>query len=161
MHATPDRLRALLRDMAPDDRALLDCRIVDGWHYRDIAAHLGVSRGVLVDRDVACGPTCGGRRRHSEPEASPGFEVEGGAGAGRAKTKTPAVESEVPAVATEIAALSATAPETPPFGRPEMRNSGGGIVPSIFRVSFLVYGSPRLDHNLFRRPVLAADSESC
>src|ERR1039458_2425287 len=29
-----DRLRALLRDLADDDRRLLECRIVDGWHLR-------------------------------------------------------------------------------------------------------------------------------
>src|ERR1035441_4537000 len=29
-----DRLRALLRDLAPDDCRLLECRIVDGWHLR-------------------------------------------------------------------------------------------------------------------------------
>ena len=50
MQATPDRFRALLRDLAPDDRALLECRIVDGWRYADIAAHLGVTRDVLTDR---------------------------------------------------------------------------------------------------------------
>jgi DNA-directed RNA polymerase specialized sigma24 family protein len=50
MHATPDHLRALLRDLTDDDRALLECRIVDGWRYADIAAHLGVTRDVLVDR---------------------------------------------------------------------------------------------------------------
>ena len=32
--------------------------------------------------------------------------------------KPRAVESEVPATATELAAVSTTAPETPPFGRP-------------------------------------------
>src|ERR1017187_3737044 len=45
-----DRLRALLQDLPADDRALLECRIVDGWRYGDIAAHLAVPRGVLVDR---------------------------------------------------------------------------------------------------------------
>jgi DNA-directed RNA polymerase specialized sigma24 family protein len=50
MHATPDRLRALLLDLADDDRRLLECRIVDGWRYDDIAAHLGVTRDVLADR---------------------------------------------------------------------------------------------------------------
>jgi DNA-directed RNA polymerase specialized sigma24 family protein len=45
-----DRLRALLRDLANDDRRLLECRIVDGWQYGDIAAHLGVPRDVLVDQ---------------------------------------------------------------------------------------------------------------
>jgi DNA-directed RNA polymerase specialized sigma24 family protein len=45
-----DRLRALLRDLRADDRALLDCRIVDGWRYGDIAAHIGVTRDVLADR---------------------------------------------------------------------------------------------------------------
>jgi hypothetical protein len=44
-----DRLRALLWDLAADDRALLECRIVDGWRYADIAVHLGVPRGVLAD----------------------------------------------------------------------------------------------------------------
>ena len=44
-----DRLRALLRDLRADDRALLECRIVDGWHYRDIAVHLGVPRDALAD----------------------------------------------------------------------------------------------------------------
>jgi hypothetical protein len=28
----------------------LECRIVDGWQYDDIAAQLGVPRDVLVDR---------------------------------------------------------------------------------------------------------------
>jgi DNA-directed RNA polymerase specialized sigma24 family protein len=50
MHDTPDRLRALLRNLAVDDRILLECRIVDGWQYGDIAAHLGVTRDVLTDR---------------------------------------------------------------------------------------------------------------
>jgi DNA-directed RNA polymerase specialized sigma24 family protein len=51
MRATgSDRLRALLRDLADDDRRLLECWIVDGWPYGDIAAHLGVPRGVLSDR---------------------------------------------------------------------------------------------------------------
>jgi DNA-directed RNA polymerase specialized sigma24 family protein len=45
-----DRLRALLRDLRADDRRLLECRIVDGWRYGDIAAHLGVPHDVLVDR---------------------------------------------------------------------------------------------------------------
>src|ERR1017187_7771258 len=43
-----DRLRALLWDMAADDRRLLECRIVDGWRYADIAVHLGVPRHVLA-----------------------------------------------------------------------------------------------------------------
>jgi hypothetical protein len=50
MHATPDRLRLLLRDLPPDDRAMLECRIVDGWRYGEIAAHLAVSRDGLADR---------------------------------------------------------------------------------------------------------------
>ena len=50
MYSTPDALRALLRDLAPDDRAVLECRIVDGWAYADIAAHLAVPRGLLADR---------------------------------------------------------------------------------------------------------------
>jgi DNA-directed RNA polymerase specialized sigma24 family protein len=50
MQATPDRLRALLWDLADDDRILLECRIVDAWGYADIAAHLGVPRDVLADR---------------------------------------------------------------------------------------------------------------
>jgi DNA-directed RNA polymerase specialized sigma24 family protein len=45
-----DRLRAPLRDLGADDRRLLEHRIVDGWHYGDIAAHLGVPRDVLSDR---------------------------------------------------------------------------------------------------------------
>jgi DNA-directed RNA polymerase specialized sigma24 family protein len=45
-----DHLRALLRDLRADDRRLLECRIVDGWRYGDIAAHLGVPHDVLVDR---------------------------------------------------------------------------------------------------------------
>jgi hypothetical protein len=45
-----DRFRALLQDLADDDRILLECRIVDGWHYGDITAHLGVPRDVLTDR---------------------------------------------------------------------------------------------------------------
>jgi DNA-directed RNA polymerase specialized sigma24 family protein len=50
MHDTSDRLRAILRDLADDDRILLECRIVDGWRYADIAAHLGVPRDALADR---------------------------------------------------------------------------------------------------------------
>src|ERR1035441_1014933 len=50
MQATPDRLRALLWDLADDDRILLECRIVDAWGYADIAVHLGVPRDVLADR---------------------------------------------------------------------------------------------------------------
>jgi len=46
----PDRFRALLRDLTADDRILLECRIVDGWQYNDIAASLGVSRDVLKHR---------------------------------------------------------------------------------------------------------------
>ena len=45
-----DRLRALIWDLRADDRILLECRIVDGWHYGDIAAHLAVPRGVLADQ---------------------------------------------------------------------------------------------------------------
>jgi DNA-directed RNA polymerase specialized sigma24 family protein len=50
MQATSDRLCAILRNLDDDDRALLECRIVDGWRYADIAAHLGVTRDVLADR---------------------------------------------------------------------------------------------------------------
>jgi DNA-directed RNA polymerase specialized sigma24 family protein len=50
MHDTSDRLHALLQDLAPDDPRLLEHRIVDGWRYADIAAHLGVTRDVLADR---------------------------------------------------------------------------------------------------------------
>jgi DNA-directed RNA polymerase specialized sigma24 family protein len=45
-----DRLHALLRDLGADDRRLLECRIVDGWQYSDVAAHLGVPRDALADR---------------------------------------------------------------------------------------------------------------
>jgi len=45
-----DQLHALLRDLTADDRTLLECRIVDGWQYRDIAARLGAERDVLADR---------------------------------------------------------------------------------------------------------------
>jgi DNA-directed RNA polymerase specialized sigma24 family protein len=45
-----DRLRALLQDLRADDRALLDCRIVDGWRYADIAVRLAMPRDVLADR---------------------------------------------------------------------------------------------------------------
>lgn len=45
-----DRFHDLLQDLADDDRRLLECRIVDGWPYTDIAVHLGVPRGVLADR---------------------------------------------------------------------------------------------------------------
>src|ERR1035437_1164917 len=45
-----DRLRALLGELNPGDRTLLECRIVDGWRYGDIAVHLGVPRDVLADR---------------------------------------------------------------------------------------------------------------
>jgi DNA-directed RNA polymerase specialized sigma24 family protein len=45
-----DRLHALLRDLGADDRRLLDCRIVDGWRYGDIAVRLGVPRDALADR---------------------------------------------------------------------------------------------------------------
>jgi DNA-directed RNA polymerase specialized sigma24 family protein len=45
-----DRFRALLRDLARDDCRLLECRIVDGWDYSDIAVHLGVPRDILADR---------------------------------------------------------------------------------------------------------------
>jgi DNA-directed RNA polymerase specialized sigma24 family protein len=50
MHDTSDRLRVLLRDLGADDRRLLECRIVDGWQYGDIAVHLGVPRDALADR---------------------------------------------------------------------------------------------------------------
>jgi DNA-directed RNA polymerase specialized sigma24 family protein len=50
MQATSDRLRDLLRDLAVDDRILLESRIVDGWNYGEIAVHLGVPRDVLADR---------------------------------------------------------------------------------------------------------------
>jgi DNA-directed RNA polymerase specialized sigma24 family protein len=50
MQATSDRLRALLRNLADDDRILLEHRIVDGWRYADIAVRLAMPRGVLVDR---------------------------------------------------------------------------------------------------------------
>ena len=45
-----DQLRAILRDLQADDRRLLECRIVDGWQYGDIAVHLGVPRDALADR---------------------------------------------------------------------------------------------------------------
>jgi DNA-directed RNA polymerase specialized sigma24 family protein len=45
-----DRLRTILRDLADDDRILLECRIVDGWNYGDIAVHVGVPHNVLTDR---------------------------------------------------------------------------------------------------------------
>ena len=45
-----DRLRALLLDLPVGDRTLLECRIVDGWHYGEIAVHLGVPRDALADR---------------------------------------------------------------------------------------------------------------
>jgi DNA-directed RNA polymerase specialized sigma24 family protein len=45
-----DRLRALIWDLRADDRILLECRIVDGWRYADIAVHLGVPCDVLADR---------------------------------------------------------------------------------------------------------------
>jgi DNA-directed RNA polymerase specialized sigma24 family protein len=45
-----ERLRAILRNLADDDRRLLECRIVDGWRYADIAVHLQVPRDVLADR---------------------------------------------------------------------------------------------------------------
>jgi DNA-directed RNA polymerase specialized sigma24 family protein len=45
-----DRRRVLLRDLADDDRILLECRIVDGWRYGDIAVHLEVPRDALADR---------------------------------------------------------------------------------------------------------------
>ena len=45
-----DRLRALLLEVAPDDRRLLEFRIVDGWAYSTIAAQLAVPRDVLVER---------------------------------------------------------------------------------------------------------------
>ena len=45
-----DQLRALLRNLAVDDRRLLECRIVDGWRYGEIAVHLGVPHDVLTDR---------------------------------------------------------------------------------------------------------------
>ena len=51
MRATgSDGLRALLQDLRADDRSLLECRIVDGWRYADIAVHLGVPRDALADR---------------------------------------------------------------------------------------------------------------
>ncbi len=51
MRATgSDRLRALLLDLPVGDRALLESRIVDGWNYGVIAAHLAVPRDVLADR---------------------------------------------------------------------------------------------------------------
>jgi DNA-directed RNA polymerase specialized sigma24 family protein len=51
MHATgSDRFRDLLQDLRADDRALLESRIVDGWNYGDISAHLAVPRDVLADR---------------------------------------------------------------------------------------------------------------
>ena len=46
----PDQLWALLRELTANDRILLECRIVDGAHYGDIAAQLGVPRDVLVRR---------------------------------------------------------------------------------------------------------------
>jgi DNA-directed RNA polymerase specialized sigma24 family protein len=45
-----DHLRDLLQDLRAEDRRPLECRIVDGWQYSDIAVHLGVPRGVLADR---------------------------------------------------------------------------------------------------------------
>src|ERR1019366_9664569 len=49
MQATPDRLRALLRDLADDDRRLLECRIVDGWRLDSIP--VGLQRRVTGRQD--------------------------------------------------------------------------------------------------------------
>ena len=35
-------MKTVGRNLAPDNCALLECRIVDGWNYGDIAVHLGV-----------------------------------------------------------------------------------------------------------------------
>jgi DNA-directed RNA polymerase specialized sigma24 family protein len=44
------RRYALVRDLTEPDRALLEARIVDGWHYDIIALRLGVPRADLVKR---------------------------------------------------------------------------------------------------------------
>lgn len=46
----PDRFHALLGDLTVDERILLECRVVDGWQYSEIATRLGVSRDVLKRR---------------------------------------------------------------------------------------------------------------
>src|ERR1039458_344656 len=66
-----DRLLTLLRELATDDRRLLECRIVDGWRYADIAVHLGVPRDVLVDRVRRLRTDLRRKERRSESESSP------------------------------------------------------------------------------------------
>lgn len=44
------RLRGLIRELPSEDRFLLECRIVDGWNYADIAARVGMPNAVLVQR---------------------------------------------------------------------------------------------------------------
>jgi DNA-directed RNA polymerase specialized sigma24 family protein len=72
MRATgSDRRRALLRDLADDDRRLLEHRIVDGWQYSDIAVHLGVPRDALADRVRRLRADLRRRAKaRSEPEAN-------------------------------------------------------------------------------------------
>src|ERR1017187_8980755 len=66
-----DQLRALLRELNPGDRRLLECRIVDGWRYGEIAAHLGDHAMLWRTGCVGCERICGRRPRRSGPEASP------------------------------------------------------------------------------------------
>ena len=41
---------ALVRDLTPQDRVLLEWRVVDGWDYAAIARRLGIPRADLVKR---------------------------------------------------------------------------------------------------------------
>src|ERR1035437_7906798 len=69
-----DRFHDLLQDLRADDCRLLEHRIEDGWHYGDIAVHLGVPRDALADR--APGPRHHGSqgRRTATRERAPAPE---------------------------------------------------------------------------------------
>ena len=45
-----DQLLDLVQHMNEFDRVLLECRVVDGWSYHDIAVHLSAAPDVLVRR---------------------------------------------------------------------------------------------------------------
>ena len=49
-HTERRRRCALLRDLTPPDRVLLEWRMVDGWDYTTIARRLGIPRADLVKR---------------------------------------------------------------------------------------------------------------
>jgi hypothetical protein len=64
-----DRLRAVLRDLQADDLRLLECQIVDGWQYSDIAGPpRGATRCFGATARTDCERTCDAGEGARSPE---------------------------------------------------------------------------------------------